>query len=338
VGKFKVVQTEDYGFHAPEWVFSQLKDAGIDFTVALSETKEELTRNAGDADLVWNFGCGTLLWGDNLLALQKCGAILRSGSGTDNIDVARATELGIIVVNTPHVVAPSVADQAISLLFSLARQVTRHDRLIRRGQWDFQAATPSRSFQGATLGLIGFGRIPQLIARRLSGFEMKVIAFDPYVDSERMATLGVRGAPWDEVFQTADFVSVHCPLTDETRGSIGEREFRMMEPDALFVNTSRGQVVDEPALIRALQEGWIAGAALDVLEKEPPDDDNPLLTMENVILTPHIGGTSHRFPEEFYEGSVEAILDLAAGRWPRSIVNPNVKPRWSSLSPSIHSD
>ena len=191
---------------------------------------------------------------------------------------------------------------------------------------------------GARLGLIGFGRIPRLVTKKLAGFEMQISAYDPYADPARMAALGVRPAAWDEIFESSDYVSVHCPLTEETRCSIGAREFRLMPTHALFLNTSRGYVVDEPALIQALQEGWIAGAALDVLQDEPPAADNPLLAMDNVIITPHIGGTSAQFPLEFYEGSVEALVDLAAGRWPRSVVNPGVTPRWSDLAPSIHTD
>lgn len=333
---FRVVQVSDGGFPAPASVFTQLAEAGIDFSVKPADTRDELARHAADADAVWVFGGSRVLRGDNLLVLERCGAIVRSGSGTDNIDTAGATALGILVVNTPHVVAPSVADQTISLLFSLVRQVVRHDRLIRQGTWDFLAAMPHRVFQGATLGLIGFGHIPRLIVKKLAGFEMRILAYDPYASVERMSSLGVQPAEWGEVFEASDYVSVHCPLTEETRGSIGEREFRMMQPHSLFVNTSRGPVVDEPALIRALQEKWIAGAALDVLHKEPPDRDNPLLGMDNVILSPHIGGTSPDFPQEYYDASVEAILDLAAGRWPRSVVNPNVQPRWGKLLPSIH--
>lgn len=321
-----------------EWVPKRLEEAGVDFVQALCSTREDLARYAGDADLVWVNGGGDLLKiADNMALLRRCGAILRSGSGTDNINIEAATELGIIVAHTPHAVAEPVADHAISLLFSLVRQVTRHDRLIRRGIWDPWQALPSRRFRGATLGLVGFGRIPRLIVRKLGGFEMNFLAYDPYVTPELMASYGVKSAPLDELLQTADYVSVHCPLTQETCRLIGEREFRLMQPHALFVNTSRGKVIDEQALIKALQEKWIAGAALDVLEQEPTSPDNPLLRMENVIITPHIGGHSERFPDDYwYETSVEAICDLAQHRWPRAVVNPKVKPRWGTLAPCIH--
>jgi D-3-phosphoglycerate dehydrogenase len=269
-----------------------------------------------------------------LTALEKCGAILRTGSGTDNVDGKRATELGIVVVNTPHAVADQVADQAISLLFSLVRHITLHDRMVRSGQWRAAAVmSPQRRFKGAVLGLVGFGHIPRLITQKLAGFGMSFLAHDPYVAPDVTANFGAELVTLDELLQRSDYVSLHCPLTEQTYHLLDESEFRLMQPHALFVNTARGKVVDEPALIKALEQKWIAGAALDVFEQEPIAADNPLLRMENVILTPHFAGYSDTTPHEFCEASVEAILDLAQGRWPRSVVNPDAKPRWANLSP-----
>ncbi len=331
--RFKVVMVAIDGT-LPDWVAPRLKDAGIDFAVHVCHNKDDLNRYARDADLAWVFGGGRVLFGDNLTALEKCGAILRSGSGTDNVDVKTATELGILVVNTPQAVADQVADHAISLLFSLVRHITRHDRMVRRGQWEMSTAmSPQRRFRGAVLGLVGFGHIPRLITQKLSGFAMHFLAYDPYVAREVLASYGAEGVSLDEVFQRSDYVSLHCPLTEKTLHLIGEREFRLMQAHALFVNTARGKVVDEQALIAALEQEWIAGAALDVFEQEPVDPHNPLLTMDNVIATPHFAGYSDTTPYEFYEASVEAILDLAANRWPHSVVNPNVKPRWGALLP-----
>lgn len=338
MARFKVVQVVEPLFERPAWltawIAEQLENADIDFSEISCWNKEDLARHAGDADLVWTTGSRPLLEGENLTPLTKCGAILRSGSGTDEVDVKLATEMGIIVANTPHAVAEPVADHAISLLFSLVRHVTRHDRLIRAGHWDPRLAMPGRTYRGATLGLVGFGRIPQHMVRKLSGFEMNIVAYDPYVAVEVIASQGAKSAALDELLQTADYVSLHCPLTEETHHLMGERELRLMQSQALLVNTARGEVVDEPALIRALREGWIAGAALDVLEQEPPEPDNPLLSMDNVIITAHLGGYSNKGPQEVYEASVEAIIDLAEGRWPHSVVNPKVEPRWGQLSPA----
>jgi len=333
MARFKVVLVIKDSNPLPDWVAERLKDTSIEFCVAICWNKQDLACHASDADVVWAYGGRRLLEGENLTVLQKCGAILRTGSGTDNVDVKTATEMGIIVANTPHVVADQVADHAISLLFSLVRQVTRHDRLIRRGKWDYRLAMPTRCYRGATLGLVGFGRIPKLVVQKLSGFEMNFLAYDPYLAAEVVASHGAKSVSLDELLRAANYVSLHCPLTEETHHLIGERELRLVQPHSLLVNTARGKVVDEQALIRALQEGWIAGAALDVLEKEPPDPHNPLLSIENVIVTPHIGGMSDTYPQEFCEASVKALTDLAAGRWPRSVVNPDVTPRWGELAP-----
>ena len=328
---FKVVLVIRDKNPLPEWVPEKLEAEGIDFSVRICWNKEELALHASDADLVWAYGGRHgLLEGENLTELKKCGAILRTGSGTDNVDDKTATEKGIIVVNTPHVIADQVADHAISLLFSLVRQVTRHDRLIRNGVWDSWKAMPTAPrFRGATLGLVAFGRIAKLVAKKLSGFEMEYLAHDPFVDREVLVAHGVKAAALDELLETSDYVSLHCPLSEKTTHLIGERELRQMQPHALLVNTARGGVIDERALIRALEEGWIAGAALDVMASEPPDVDNPLLKMENVILTPHLAGYSDTYPQEYAEASVEAIIDLARGRWPRFVVNPEATPRWT---------
>ena len=335
VGNFKVVLVIQDRNPLPGWVHGRLTDAGIDMSVRLCWTRDELAQYAGDADVVWSYGGRRgLLEGENLQVLERCGAILRTGSGTDNVDIETATELGIIVTNTPHVVADQVADHAISLLFSLVRLVTYHDRLVRRGVWDSYVSMPkAHRYRGAKLGLVGFGHVGRLMAQKLASFQMGLLAHDLYVSADVMASLGVESVSLEQLLDRADYVSLHCPLTAETHHLIGERELRRMRPQALLINTARGKVVDEAALSKALQEGWIAGAALDVLEKEPPDPDNPLLAMENVILTPHFAGFSDTYPEEFAEASVEAIVGFAERRWPRSVVNPTVEPRWGKLSP-----
>jgi D-3-phosphoglycerate dehydrogenase / 2-oxoglutarate reductase len=331
VSRFTVVHVLNDGHPMPAWVNEQLAAAGVDLTVAPCASREDLVQHAAEADVVWAYAGKHLLASANLDVLKCCGAILRTGAGTDNIDVKHATELGIIVANTPHVLTDPVADQAISLLFSLVRQVTRHDRLIRRGQWDFRVALPGRRFLGATLGLVGFGRIPRLVARKLAGFEMQFVSFDPFVPADVMAGYGVRRVELDELLRVSDYVSVHCPLTPETYHLISERELQLCKRGALLINTARGAVIDEPALIHALQDGRLAGAGLDVFEQEPLPPTSPLLAMDNVILTPHYSGYSDRYPADNYEASVEALLDMAAGFWPRSYVNPGVQPRWGQL-------
>jgi len=330
---FKVVQVINDGHPMPAWVPTQLEQAGIDLSVAICWGKEDVEKQASDSDVVWAYGGRHLLKEDVLDVLPRCGAILRTGSGTDNIDVKRATELGILVVNTPQAVTDSVSDHAISLLFALVRQVVRHDRLVRRGVWNFREALPSHRYHGAKLGLVGFGRIPRLLIRKLAGFEMDFMAYDPYVHAQDMTQQGVTKGTLEDVLKTSDYVIILCPLQTETTHMIGEQELRLMPSHALLLNMSRGAIINEPVLIRALQEGWIAGAGLDVLEREPPATDNPLLALDNVVLTPHYAGYSDDYLTDNYAASVETLIDLSKRRWPYSVVNPQVKPRWTELTP-----
>jgi D-3-phosphoglycerate dehydrogenase len=204
-----------------------------------------------------------------------------------------------------------------------------HDKLVRQGIWSPKHGWPDWHIRHKTLGLVGFGHIPRMLVKKLSGFEMTVRAYDPFVSADAMAQYGAQAASLDMVMAEADFISVNCPLTKDTRHLIGEKELRRMKPKTLLINTSRGPVIDEPALIHALTEGWLAGAGLDVFEQEPIDPNNPLLKMNNVVLTPHIGGYSDESTDLFWRLSLETVLDLSQGRWPRSYVNHDVKPRWT---------
>jgi len=311
----------------PAWVTERLAAERITFAMRECTTPEELAETAGDADVVWIFGGSRIVSQSTLPLLARCGAIIRTGSGTDNVPVEAATRIGIVVANTPEALNEAVADHAVALLLAAARQIAVQDRAVRRGVWDRAIAWPRFRLQRQTLGLVGFGHVARAVARKLRGFEMNLVVFDPKLDAEPIASLGARSAPLDEVLGDADFLSIHCPLTAETRHLIGEAELRRMKPDAILVNTSRGPVVDEAALARALKEHWIAAAGLDVLEREPPDPDNPLLALENVIITPHIAGYSPGYEEAAWRLSVETVIDLAQGRWPRSYVNPGVRPR-----------
>ena len=312
----------------PTWVEERLASEGIEFVFHRCKTTEELAQYAGDADVVWVFSGRRVVNAGNLHVLKACGAIVRSGLGYDNIPAAEATAQGILVVTTPEIVGP-VAEHAITLLLTVIRQIPRHDRHTHAGAWNRGLVPPGHLIEGATLGLVGFGRIPRHMVGKLAGLGMLYLAHDPYVGPEAMAELGVRKVELDELLHKSDFVSLHCALTDETRHMIAERELRMMQPHAILVNTARGEVIDEPALCRALKEGWIAAAALDVMEKEPPDQDNPLLRMDNVVVTPHMSAYMHRWPALQFEASLDKILDLAHGRWPKSVVNrESVRPRW----------
>ena len=313
----------------PDWVSEKFAQEEIDFAFKECQTREDLAAIGGDAEIIWAFGSHQVLYEENFDLIPQCGAIVRTGSGTDNIPVALATERGIVVANTPDAITVSVAEHAIALMFAVMRHVVIQDRAVRRGVWDRDLALPTAIFEGKTLGLVGFGRIPRAVARKLSGFEPQVLAYDPYVDAAQAAELGVELVDLEALMAGADFVSVHVPLSAETHHLIGARQLQLMKKDAIFVNTARGPVVDEKALLQALRENWFAGAGLDVLEEEPPDPANPILQLDNVVVNPHIAGYWEKSTQLFWEQSVQAAIDMAQGRWPRSYVNPGVEPRWA---------
>lgn len=246
--------------------------------------------------------------------------------GYDHIDVKTATQRGILVTNTPGAVTESTADLTWGLLLSVARRIPEGDRYIRAGQWDAWRLMfmLGRDIHAQTLGIVGMGRIGQAVARRARGFGMRVL----YHNRNRLeqAVEAELGATWVELstlLRQADFVSLHVPLTAETRHCIGEAELRMMQPTAYLINTARGPVVEEPALIRALQEGWIAGAGLDVFEYEPQVPQS-LRELDNVVLVPHIGSASVATRDKMAIMAAQNLVAALRGERPPHVVNPEV--------------
>jgi phosphoglycerate dehydrogenase-like enzyme len=319
--RLKVALVDLDGQTVPDWVRASLDPEGIELVVHDCATGAELAAHAGDADVVWLFGGSRVLLGGNLAAVPRCRAILRTGSGTDNVPVEEATRRRILVANTPAAVSDGASDHLIALLFAVTRRVADLDRAVRLGRWGAAPPRPLNAVRGRTLGVVGFGHIAREVVRKLGGFEMRVLAHDPYVTAETMAAHGATAAGLRDLLAESDYVTLHCPLTAETRHLIGERELRLMKPTAVLLNTSRGSVIDEAALVRALREGWLAAAGLDVLESEPPTPDHPLLGLHNVVLTPHVAGHSADGVEARWRLSVETVLALARRQVPRSCVN-----------------
>ena len=263
-------------------------------------------------------------------------ALLEAGSGLkvvanvaagyDNVDVAAATRRGVVVTNTPGVVTESTADLTWGLLFAVGRRVAEADRYVRAGKWKEWRLMVllGHDVHGSTLGIIGMGNIGQAVARRARGFGMSIL----YHNRRRLpedveARLNATWVELDELLRTADFVSVHTPLTAETRHLIGERELRLMKPTSYLVNTSRGPVVDEEVVLRALQERWIAGAGLDVFEREP-EVPQALKDLENVVLLPHIGSASVASRTRMAVMAAHSAVAVVHGRRPEHVVNPEV--------------
>ncbi|HSB70425.1 MAG TPA: C-terminal binding protein [Candidatus Methylomirabilis sp.] len=253
--------------------------------------------------------------------------ICRYGIGVDTVDIPAATEHGIIVANVPDFCFDQVADTAMSLILSVPRKVAHLSSLIKRGIYNRELAQPIHNFRGATLGLVAFGNIARNVARKAIPFGFRLLAFDPYLKPEDVREYPVSLVDFDTLLRESDLISVHSPLTTETRHLFNEAAFRKMKPSAYFFNCGRGPVHDQQALYRALKEGWIAGAGLDVLEKEPPDPHDPILTLDNVVLTPHYASYTEEAYHELRVKTAENAAAVLEGRFPKYLVNPEVKGR-----------
>ena len=257
-------------------------------------------------------------------ALKHLKVVVRTGVGYDVIDVPAATELGVAVVNIPDLWIREVANHALALLLAWNRKIPHLFNEVKSGVWNPRVPGPTGSLHGETMGILGLGNIGSAFAKRVRALDMQVIACDPYVDAARFAALGVERVSLQDLAARSDYISVHTLLNAETRGLIKAGFLRRMKPSALLINTSRGPVVDEPDLIRALQEQWIAGAALDVQMREPPAADNPLLQMENVILTPHAAYYSDPAVAQVPKRCGEEVARVLTGQRPLHLVNPEM--------------
>lgn len=248
--------------------------------------------------------------------------------GFNNIDIEEATKRGIRVTNTPGVLTETTADCAFILMTTIARRIVEADKYIRNRKW--VDAWGPKMFIGSdihskTLGIIGLGRIGLAMVPRAKGFNMKIIYHDDYREPTNDEELGVERKTLEEVLKESDYISLHVPLTPETKHMIDEKQFKMMKPTAYIVNTSRGPVIEEKALYKALKEGWIKGAALDVHEKEPTDPNNPLLTLDNIIVTPHIASGSIETRTKMAIIAATNLTSVLKGEEPPNLVNPEVK-------------
>ena len=286
--------------------------------------EEEFIEAARDADAIiggWHPITRTIIEG-----LQRCKVIALGSVGVDKVDVAAATERGIPVTNVPDTFVDEVADHTMTLILATYRRLNIIDTMVRDGRWS-EGRPYLYNFprlMGQSLGFISFGNIPRAVSRRAAPFGLHMLAYDPYIEELTISRYGVEPVGLSELLQRSDIVSVHAPGRAETYHMLSEKQFRLMKPSALLINNGRGPTVDEAALIRALEEKWIAGAGLDVFENEPPDPDNPLLHMDNVILTAHVASASARFDPERRRRVGREISLVLTGRWPMACVNPSV--------------
>ncbi|HUL21779.1 MAG TPA: C-terminal binding protein [Thermodesulfobacteriota bacterium] len=259
-------------------------------------------------------------------ALERCKIIVRLGVGFDNVDVPAATARGIMVANIPDFCTEEVSDHAVALILMIARRILPGQKAVREGKWGPMAIEfdSFKRVKEQTVGLYGFGRIARIVAEKAKGAKLNCIAFDPFIPKDAMSAAGVEKVEMKDLLARSDYVSLHTPLTKETESSFGMEQFRAMKRTAWVVNTSRGQVIKEDELIAALDQKLIAGAALDVLAKEPPDKNHPLLNRDNVIVTPHMGGWTWDSRNDLQTKGVEEVVRVLKGEKARNLVNPEV--------------
>jgi D-3-phosphoglycerate dehydrogenase len=296
-----------------------LSQIGVEVVSAVAPDSASLVSQLESADIVVN------RWGtfdqSVIRQLRRCRAVLQPSTGYDPIDVEAATEYGVVVINLPIQCIDEVANHAIAFVLALNRKLNEGHRRARTGEWSPMALLPIGPLTGETFGLLGFGNIARETGRRAQAFGMRVIAADPFVNPQIAADLNVELTTMDDVLRRSDYLSCHIPLNPRTFHVLSEPQFRLMKPAAIFVNTARGRLVDEVALVRALREGWIAAAGLDVLEQEPPSVDNPLLSMDNVMVTPHLAGTSNATPPRQRQQVIDSVIAYFQDRQPDGLIN-----------------
>ncbi|MGI6669855.1 MAG: C-terminal binding protein [Acetivibrionales bacterium] len=317
--KFKVVVTDDrHGSYDVER--SVLSAIGAEVVVANCETPEDVLEACRDADgIMANLAP---MPAQVIQGLNKCKVIARYGVGYDNVDVEACTKKGIYLANVPDYCAEDVSDHALALLLGCVRKIARRDAQVRQGQWNIGKADPVYRITGKTFAFLGYGMIAQCLHRKIKGLNLgRVLVYDPFLDAGFVRSQGAEPVDFETALKESDYISIHMPLNEKTRGIIGEEAFAMMKPTAIIVNTSRGPIIDEAALIKALSEKRINSAGLDVFTKEPLDKDSPLMKLENCILTDHMGWYSEEAMEELKRKTAENVRDVLLGGKPKYPVN-----------------
>jgi len=340
LAKYKVATPGGTSYGGPatyDYELEALTPLGAEIVEIDTKDENDFVRAARDCDAL--YAKGRSITKKMIDGLERCKIIALGSVGVDSVDIAAATAKGIPVTNVPDTFIEEVADHAMTLILATFRRLVVQDKLVREGRWKEGRPMLYKfpRLMGQTLGFIAFGHVARAVAMRAKPFGLRLLAYDPYVEELVMSQYGVEPASLSEVLKQSDVVSMHAPSTPDAQHMLREEHFRQMKKTALFINTGRGPTVHEPSLIKALEEGWIAGAGLDVVETEPIDMTNPLLKMDNVTLTAHVASASARFdPVRRRRVGAEIALALT-GRWPRSCVNPGVLEksglrRWQPVS------
>jgi D-3-phosphoglycerate dehydrogenase len=322
---FKVVVT-DSNFGALDIEKEVLSEIDAEFISCQCKTEDEVIEACKTADGILNQAAPVSK--RVIEALERCKVIARYGIGFDTIHVDTATSKGICVTNVVDYGIDEVAIHALALFLACARKLLIFNREVKRGNWWAgvpQIPRPLFRLKEQTFGIIGFGNIGRSFAAKIKPLGFKILINDPYIPDDVAPAHGVERVSLEELLRRSDYVTLHLPLNAETRSLVGEAQLKLMKPTAYLINTARGPVVDEKALIKALKEKWIAGAGLDVLEKEPPDSDNLLFQMDNVILTPHVAGYSDSAFPDLRRKAATNVRDVLNGYYPKYLINSKVK-------------
>jgi D-3-phosphoglycerate dehydrogenase len=295
-----------------------LKAIGAELNLAPAATPEAILKVAAPADAL--LVTYAKITADMIAQMKRCRIISRFGIGVDNVDLDAATAASIVVTKVPDYCIDEVSDHAMALLLALARKIPASNSQVHAGRWEMKAVVPIHRLRGRVLGLAGFGRIPQLLAPKARAFGLRVIVHDPFVQADVIARERVDQVDFDELLSESDYISIHTPLLPETRNLFSTDALGRMKPGAYLINTARGPIVDEQALAKALDEGRLAGAALDVMPNEPPAG-SPLLGRENVIITPHTSFYSEESLLELQRKAAEEVVAVLSGKPPRNPVN-----------------
>ncbi|MBM7556864.1 ribose 5-phosphate isomerase B [Halanaerobacter jeridensis] len=322
MSKFKVMVT-DYEYETLEYEEKILKEIDAEFLKAQARTQEEVIEAAPkdvDGLLVQYAQIGEEVF----KALPQLKVVARYGIGVDTVDLEAATDHGVNVVNVAEYCQDEVSDQALSLLLACARKTVLLNNDVKSGNWDFSIAKPIYRLRDRTLGIVGFGKIPRKLADKATALGLELLVHDPFVEKEVTEKYDVELVELDKLMKKSDFISIHVPLNENTKHMISTKEFELMKESSFIINTARGAVIDEEALIAALKDNELAGAALDVTEQEPITKDNPLLEMDNVIITPHVGWYSEDAQIELQTRAAEGVADVLMGNKPKYLVNQEV--------------
>jgi D-3-phosphoglycerate dehydrogenase len=336
----KVINIDSYFKNGQGYKYEErlLQKLGASLILTTARTEPEIIQACAGCEVILVEHADTPVTKAVINRLNYCRLIAKYSVGVDNVDVSAATERGIIVCHAPNFCVEEVSDHAVALLLALTRSVVKFNDHVRRGGWgDLTIKPPLRRTRNRILGFVGFGRIARLVAQKMSGFGVRILAFDPFIDRQTAEAHGATLISIEKLFAESDFVLVHTPLTKDTRHLIGSTLLGLMKPTSFLVNTSRGPVIDEAALYAALRDKQIAGAALDVTEIEPLPASSPLRTLDNLILTAHHAADSVESLDDLRFTGAAAIEAYCKGYWPQFVANPQVQPKrnlrpWEELA------